>query len=234
MPRRYWYVILTYIFMQVSGLIVSLALITFTPDIYTEGVIYWTLISFVLALVIILKLMKPDMAMQRDNEAIGVGGMIIWSVVGVFMALFAQGLAVVIETKIFGVPPGSENTQFIMEIARAMPIFVIVPMLLAPILEEIVFRKIIFGTLYKRMNFFFAALLSALIFGIIHGEPEHLLIYASIGFVFSFLYVKTKRILTPILVHAGMNSLAVIGQYSMTPEEIQKQLEQLQTILFIM
>lgn len=99
MPRRYWYVILTYILMQVSGLIVSLALITFTPDIYTEGVIYWTLISFVLALVIILKLMKPDMAMQRDNEAIGVGGMIIWSVVGVFMALFAQGLAVVIETK---------------------------------------------------------------------------------------------------------------------------------------
>ena len=48
------------------------------------------------------------------------------------------------------------------------------------------------------------------------------------GFVFAFLYVKTKRILVPIIVHAAMNTLVVVGQLSMDPEEMQRQLEQMQ------
>ena len=175
-------------------------------------------------------IMKPDMQMESVRDAASAGTVILWSVLGVFMALFSQGIAAMIEMELFGISPGSENTQQIMDISRAAPLFILIPAIIAPILEEIIFRKIIFGSLYKRMNFFFAGLLSALIFGFIHGEPQHILIYASMGFVFAFLYVKTKRILVPILVHAGMNTMVVLAQYSMTPEEIQKQLDQLQMI----
>src|SRR5699024_1090959 len=113
------------------------------------------------------------------------------------------------------------------------PIFIIVPALVGPILEEIIFRKIIFGSLYKRTNFFIAAALSSLIFGIIHQEPEHILIYAAMGFVFAFIYVQTKRIMIPIIVHMSMNTIAVIGQMSLSPEDIEQMrnhLDQLQTI----
>jgi uncharacterized protein len=197
----------------------------------SEASIYWSVFSFILGLVIVLFLMKPDMQMQPERDASPAGKVITWSILGIFMAYFAQALAVMIEIAIFDITPGSANTAQIMDISRAIPLFVVVPALIGPILEEIIFRKIIFGGFYKKMNFFLAALLSALIFGFIHQEPAHILIYASMGFVFAFLYVKTKRIITPIIVHMAMNSLTIIAQYSLTPEQIQQQLDQLQLIL---
>ncbi|WP_249871600.1 CPBP family intramembrane glutamic endopeptidase [Oceanobacillus saliphilus] len=230
MAKRYWYVILTYIIVQFSGLLGAPLLINLFPISPFDAVVYWTIFSFIAGLIVILIIMKPDMQMGSTRDASSLGSVILWSILGIFMALFAQGIAVTIEMELFGIDPGSENTQQIMDITRAAPLFMIIPAIIAPILEELIFRKIIFGSLYKRMNFFFAGLLSALIFGFIHGEPQHILIYASMGFVFAFLYVKTKRILVPIIVHAGMNTLVVLAQYSLSPEEIQRQLDQLQMI----
>ncbi|WP_085993404.1 CPBP family intramembrane glutamic endopeptidase [Oceanobacillus senegalensis] len=231
MPKRYWYVILTYILTQLSSFPAAIIALKYFSESYTEVVIYWSIISFLGALFIILWLLKPDMQMQQHRDNSG-GQVILWSIIGFFMAYVVQVGAAMIEVKIFGIEAGSENTQNIIGISRAIPLFMIVPAIVAPILEEVIFRKIIFGRLYKRMNFFFAALLSALIFGAIHGELQHLLVYSSMGFVFAFLYVKTKRILTPIIVHAALNSMTVIAQYSLSPEEIQKQLDQLQMIVF--
>lgn len=197
-------------------------------------VIYLSIFSFIIALAVVLWLMKPDMQTKLSSGIHNIGEIVLWSVVGVFMALIAQGLATFVELYLFKSIPGSENTQEIMGITRTLPLFMIIPAIVAPILEEIIFRKIIFGSLYKRMNFFLAALLSALVFGIIHGEPEHILVYASMGLVFAFLYVKTNSILTPIMVHIGMNSYAVIGQFNLDPEDfrrMQEQFENLQVIL---
>ncbi|RKQ28332.1 CPBP family intramembrane glutamic endopeptidase [Oceanobacillus halophilus] len=232
MPKRYWYVILTYILTQLSSFPAALIAYNYFSDNYTEVVIYWSIFSFLVALIISLWLLKPDMQMPLHRDASSSSHVIIWAIAGFFMAYIVQVVASLIEIKVLGIEAGSQNTQNIMGITRAIPLFMIVPAIIAPVLEEVIFRKIIFGSLYKRMNFFFAAFLSALIFGAIHGELQHLLVYTSMGFVFAYLYVKTKRILTPILVHAALNTMTVIAQYSMTPEEIQKQLEQLQMILF--
>src|SRR5699024_5835031 len=96
---------------------------------------------------------------------------------------------------------------------------------------------IIFGTLYTRSNFWIAAILSSFIFGLIHQEFEHILIYTSMGFVFAFLYVKTKSILTPIIVHIVLNSFSIIMQYSLDPEDFERmrqQWENIQTILIVL
>src|SRR5699024_1147452 len=155
--------------------------------------------------IIVLRLMKPDMQSGSSRNAAEWGAAIGWIIAGIFMALISQAIANLIETELLGIEQGSENTEMIMDISKANPIFVLIPMLIAPILEEIIFRKIIFGSLYKRMNFFLAALLSALVFAIIHLEPEHILIYAAMGFVLAFVYVMTKRIMVPILVHVSIN-----------------------------
>lgn len=233
MPKRYWYIILTYIITQLSSYPAALIAISYFKDNYTEVVIYWSIFSFILALVITLLLLRPDMQLSTNQrEGSRVGTIIIWSIVGFFMAYFAQIFATLFELKVLGIEVGSKNTANIMGISRAIPLFMIIPAIIAPILEEVIFRKIIFGSLYKRMNFFFAAALSALVFGAIHGELQHILVYSSMGFVFAYLYVKTKSILTPIIVHAALNTMTVIAQYSLSPEEIQKQLDQLNTILF--
>lgn len=234
MTKRYWYVILTYIVMQFSGILFIPLMYFLLPMSEQAVLVTWTIISFMIGLVVILLLMKPDMKMTRNRDAPSPGVMIAWILAGVFMAYLAQGLAGVIESYAFGIKPGSQNTETIMDIARAAPIFMVIPALIAPIMEEIIFRKIIFGAFYKRTNFFIAALLSSLIFGFIHGEPEHILIYASMGFVFAFLYVQTKRIIVPIVVHMLLNSISVIIQFSLDPEQIErmmKQYEQMQMIL---
>ncbi|MBT2217783.1 CPBP family intramembrane metalloprotease [Virgibacillus dakarensis] len=234
MTKRYWYVILTYIAVQFSGVVFAPLLYFLTPLSEADAIIYWTIISFIAGLIVILWIMKPEIKTSNQRTTVNWGYNIAWAIGGLFMAYFAQGIATTIETKLLGITAGSENTQMIMEISRATPLFIIIPALIAPILEEVIFRKIIFGELYKRMNFFFAALLSAFIFAIIHGEPEHILIYGSMGFVFAFVYVKTKRIIVPILVHMSLNSIVVILQLSLTQEEIEKMmrdLEQMQMIL---
>lgn len=221
---------MTYIIMQFSvPILVELFSIT-NP----ETIIYLSVFSFALGLVIVLFLMKPDMELSDTREGSKAGQIILWSILGIFMAYFAQAIAVTIELELFKIVPGSENTQQIMEIARMLPIFMIIPAIIAPILEEIIFRKIIFGALYKRMNFFIAALLSAFVFGIIHGEPEHILIYASMGLVFAYVYVKTKSILTPIIVHASMNSITVFLQYNLDPEDFKRMQEQFENLQFIL
>lgn len=235
MPKRYWYVILTYLVMQFSSLPVALFVQSYFPENYTQHMIYWTIISFTAGLLVTLWLMRQDMKMPAHRDASPVSAVILWSIFGVFLAFFAQGIAAMIEVYILGIPAGSENTAGIMEYARINALFILIPAVIAPILEEIIFRKIIFGSLYKRMNFFFAAILSALVFAVFHLDFSHLLIYTTMGLVFAFLYVKTKRIIVPIMVHAGMNSYVVFAQYNLTPEDIQKmneQLEQMQTILF--
>lgn len=234
MPNRYWWVILTYIIMQLSVIVALPIIKQVFPNYILEATIYYQIISFAIAVIIVLRLMKPDMKMAQTRNNWFDSELLMWSILGVFMAYFAQAIAVVIETFVLGITPGSENTQGIMEITRTVPLFAIVPAIFAPILEEVIFRKIIFGSIYKRSNFFIAALLSAFIFGIIHGEVEHILIYSSMGFVFAFLYVKTKRIIVPILVHMTLNTMSVILQYSVDPEEIdkiQQQWNQMQMIL---
>ncbi|OZU87361.1 CPBP family intramembrane metalloprotease [Virgibacillus indicus] len=234
MTKRYWWVIIAYIIMQFSGILFAPVLAAVFSISINEAATYWTIISFILGLIAVLILMKPDMQRPMHRDASSIGGIVLWSVLGLFMAYFSQGIAAMIEIELLGIDPGSENTQLIMDITRATPLFMIIPMFIAPILEEIIFRKIIFGSLYKKMNFFFAALLSSFIFGIIHGEPLHILIYASMGFVFAFLYVKTKRIIVPIIVHMALNSLVVLVQYNLSPEDLErmmKQLEEMQMIL---
>lgn len=234
MPKRYWYVIITYIIMQFSALL-FIPLLYFILPISEQGaIVSWTIFSFMAGLVVILILMRPDMKMPLHRDASSAGIMAVWIVVGLFMAYFSQAIAVTIETDLLGIKPGSENTQSIVDISRAAPIFMIVPALIGPIMEEIIFRKIIFGALYSRTNFFIAALLSSAIFGIIHGEPVHILIYASMGFVFAFLYVKTKRIIVPILVHMLMNSITVIAQFMLDPEDIERMLKQYEQVQMIL
>lgn len=220
--------------MQLSS-IVGLPLMVFGSELITgtrmdEGtaVSSWLVISFSLALIIILFLLRKDMKVERSlSEQSSVVKSIAWAIGGVFLALIAQSVAANIEYMI-GIEMGSENTQQIMSIIETSSIVIIVVSIIGPILEEIIFRKIIFGSLHKRFNFFISALLSSVIFAAAHTEFEHLLLYSAMGFTFAFLYVKTKRILVPIFAHVAMNSLVVVMQLNM--EEIEKWLEEMEQV----
>ncbi len=194
----------------------------------------WSIASFAIALIISIYFIRDEVQDFFQTQHKKIGTIILWSVLGFFLVMITQGVAVVIEMVVFRIPPGSENTMELMDVARQTPLFIVIISILGPILEELVFRKAIFGSLYKRMNFFFAALLSGFIFAAVHNDFEHLLIYTSVGMVFAFLYVETKRILVPIIVHMSMNTFAVVGQLSVDPEEIEQQMDQIQELMMIL
>jgi uncharacterized protein len=195
----------------------------------------WSVISFTIMLIVILILMKADWRKKVTRDAIDWGKIILWTVIGFFFVLLAQTVAGNIEIYLFGIEPESENTKLLIDIARSTPLFIIVTIFIAPILEEIIFRKIIFGTIYEKYgNFLIAILFSSLLFGILHGEPEHLLRYMGAGIVFAYIYVKTKRIIVPILTHISLNSFVVAIQFLLPPEKMEEILEQyegIQTII---
>lgn len=239
MNTKYWWIIITYIVMQISSLVgVPLLLktglyVTYTRNMQIEmASAHWAIISFVVALMITLLLLRHD----DDPLARGKMGLmytILWMFLGVFLAMFAQAIAANIEMHLFGINPGSENTQRLVDIAKAAPLFILVTSIFGPILEEIVFRKIFFGSLYKRFNFFVAAIISSLIFATVHFDFHHILIYTSMGIVFSFLYVHTKRIIVPIVAHVMMNTIVILVNLGLSSnmDKIMRQAENLHTII---
>jgi membrane protease YdiL (CAAX protease family) len=238
MKKHYWFILLTYMLMQLSGVAgISLFHYLDIGATQVERFAYWTIFSFTLAFIIILFLLRKE----RNNESLlrgepsSVGASVGWAIGGFFLAIFAQSLAANIEINLFGVEPGSENTEMIVSVIEVTPLVIIVTSIIGPILEEIIFRKIIFGVLYKRTNFIIAGLISSLLFSLLHGEPQHLLLYASMGFTFAFLYVKTKRIIVPIFAHVAMNTMVIIVQtvFREDIEKMMKQVEDMQQVQVI-
>lgn len=143
---------------------------------------------------------------------------IFWCIAGIFLAMFGQIIAGLINTYILNQPMESGNTQNLMKIAQQSHILIIYIVLAGPILEELIFRKLIFGEIYnmiktpKWLSFIVAVLVSSFVFSLAHSDPEHTLIYVVMGTVFSGLYVLTKRIIVPIVAHMGMNGIVVLGQ----------------------
>src|SRR5690625_3281023 len=230
-PNRYWFVMIIYVLMQLSAFVtvpIFMMLFKFEP---IDSLVYSQLFGFALATVLSLLILRKDITNELKDNDTTIGKIISWSIIGIFLAYLAQFVAASIEMFVLNIEPGSENTADIMNVINASTIFLLIPAIFAPILEELLFRKIIFGSLYKRINFFWAAILSSLAFGVIHLDLTHLLIYTGMGLVFSYLYVKTKTIIVPILVHMGMNTITVLMQLTVDIEELERMQNELSSII---
>jgi len=225
LKREYKIIILTYVVMQlflnigasiVYGIFQGFGLSG--NKYWVLSVSTWTVFSFFVTLLITLYYLKGEMTVRNWNLR-SLPFVLGWSVYGVLLALIAQRIAIMIET-LLGVDVGSKNTENILNLIHVAPIMIFVTSIIGPILEEVIFRKIIFGSLYKKTNFFLAALISSFIFSAAHMEFEHLLLYSAIGFTFSYLYVKTDRIVIPILAHTLMNTYVVMSQFFLQMQQV--------------
>lgn len=79
----------------------------------------------------------------------------------------------------------------------------------APILEEILFRGMIFNRLREEMNVVVAAIIQAIIFGIMHGNMLQFFYTFALALVMAYVYVKTDSLWMSILVHITYNLFGV-------------------------
>ena len=218
--------------MQIGSVFLAKALIQYfngdasltTQEAQYHGFAWSLFISNLLAVIVFYLLIfrKKNFFQVFKGKSASLGNTILWGFIGFFLALLGQMVAGMIEMSL-GIEAGSENTAFLSNIAKVSPIIIISMVLFAPILEEFIFRRVLFGGLYQKTNFIIAALVSALIFAAVHGELQHTLIYTAPALVFSFIYYKTKRLLAPIIAHLLMNGFVVIIQLNIEKlEEFQK------------
>ncbi|MEK4131654.1 CPBP family intramembrane glutamic endopeptidase [Solibacillus sp. FSL W8-0474] len=219
-----FYVLLTYIICQLSVL-----LLIFIPSLKDSllqlfsGVseqdriiklqAWWTTIAFGVAFVVSFILISRNKQFWDvfKGEKASIGSSIGWGIIGFFLVFLGQTIGAYIELAL-GIDMGSENTEAIMNVTKVAPIMIVATVFLGPVLEELVFRRVIFGSIIQNYNFWIASIISAIIFAAIHMDFTHILLYTICGMIFSFLYFKTKRLLTPIIAHILLNGFVTFVQ----------------------
>jgi len=115
-----------------------------------------------------------------------------------------------------GLPPPSQ--ELVTDIIRSgNPItvaFAVVAVVgIGPVLEEIVFRGLIFRFMRDRLGFIIAMILSSLLFAGFHGELYFFLQQALLGVVLCIAYERTQSLTTPIIIHCLNNLAAIVVNY---------------------
>ena len=101
----------------------------------------------------------------------------------------------------------SEAYQDAVEVLYAPPFIqqILYTGILVPILEELIFRGLVFKVLRKWIPFLWAMLISAILFGVYHGNLVQFVYAGLCGLFLAYLYEKYDSILAPIWSHMIMN-----------------------------
>lgn len=122
-----------------------------------------------------------------------------------FILIFFTSILV---NKIF--PSVSKNQQAVIKMYDYKILIILHAGLLAPIVEEIVYRKSIFEAIKNPAIF---VVVSGLIFGFFHclsGDFQNIIKYAIPGFVFGILYLYDKNTMSNYLIHLLYNIIIIL------------------------
>lgn len=81
----------------------------------------------------------------------------------------------------------------------------IITILLIPIFEEIIFRRVIFGYLKENYTIVYAIIIQALIFGVAHGNIVQGICAFLIGIVLALIYMYYDSVVGSIILHMALN-----------------------------
>jgi membrane protease YdiL (CAAX protease family) len=87
--------------------------------------------------------------------------------------------------------------------------FTFLAAIVAPFMEEFVFRGFLFNALLRYMPVWAAAVLSGIIFGASHGSPTAFLPLAASGVVLAYVYERSGSLTASMLTHALFNLINV-------------------------
>ena len=109
-----------------------------------------------------------------------------------------------------GIEP--QGVKQAMNIAREPAAFLITLFLLAglaPLVEELVFRGLLYGWLESRWGSGLAFVVSSLAFAAAHIEPAHAVLVLPLGLMFGLLRWRTRSLWPSLVAHMANNGMAV-------------------------
>lgn len=84
----------------------------------------------------------------------------------------------------------------------------------APFVEELVFRGLLYRWLRERIGFWGAIIISAFAFSVLHGIPGLIPAIAALGVVLALIYEKSGSLWPAIVAHGTYNTVVTIGLYA--------------------
>lgn len=90
---------------------------------------------------------------------------------------------------------------------------------MAPVLEEIVFRGLVYTRLKKGMPVIVAAILASFVFGLCHGTAIWIIYATGLGLVMTWVFEKYQSLTASILFHFSFNTMGLV--LNMIPESME-------------
>ncbi len=100
--------------------------------------------------------------------------------------------------------------------ALAIGLTVLTAVVIAPLVEEIVFRGLLFGALAARTGVLAGAIIAALLFGAAHVDVVLFPTLAALGFISALAYAASGNLWTSVTLHALNNAVGVAALIATT------------------
>jgi membrane protease YdiL (CAAX protease family) len=128
----------------------------------------------------------------------------------VFGALATMALSVGVSH--FGVEPqGMKQVLDIVRDLHQLALSLLLLAVLAPLVEELVFRGLLYGWLTGRWGKNVGWIVSSIAFALAHTEPAHIILVFPLGLLFGWLRKRTDSLLPSLVAHIANNSLALVA-----------------------
>lgn len=138
----------------------------------------------------------------------------------VFMAAGLAPILYLATTLILGLLPQQWLDDY-MEASAALndtgPLMILAAVIIAPLVEELVFRGLILTRLHRGMPGWLAVLVTALVFGVCHGQLVWIAYAFVLGTIFGFMALRARSIWPSLTAHLIFNG---IGQLSTVLEDM--------------
>lgn len=183
-----------------------------------------TLLSFSLVILgvdiigfpLIFLLTRNIPAVKLEKHSLSFGNIIICVLMGAGICMAGAIVGNIIHfalTLPFGIGMESTNQLGTLMLTSNAPLRILTVGILAPIFEELIFRKLLVDRMLRHGEFA-AILMSGLMFGLFHGNFSQFFFATGLGLFFAFIYIRTGKIWYTILFHMIINlSSSVITVY---------------------
>lgn len=138
--------------------------------------------------------------------------------IGYFLAYYTGLIGFVILAAIVAVATGAMTSDASEPAAAAesvqksaLFITILTTVIIGPIIEEIIFRGILFPALLQKYSPVIGGLVTALIFAAVHIDPIRIVLLLPLAFYLSFMRHKLGSIYPGIALHMSWNALATVA-----------------------
>ena len=179
-------------------------------EVVLEAILpYTTQIGAVTAIItipVLVRMMKKD-DIGTEAKAFSIGKQICAIVMSIAVAIGLNNILLLANI--------AEYSQSYQESAEllynpSLPVQLICLGVIYPIMEEVLFRGLLFQRIRKNSSAFVAVISSALFFGVYHGNSVQMIYGTLCGVLLAYLCEKSGSIKVPIMGHIAMNTTAVI------------------------